>query len=135
LTLVLDANVMVGACVQVDGFAPFAGEELVGPPLLWSESLNALREGAFRGDMSQGLADAARRQLEEAPVRPRTPRGLRAEAWRIASEFGWAKTYDAEYLALASILGAPLITLDERLRRGAARLGFVMTPREWGRRR
>lgn len=27
------------------------------------------------------------------------------EAWRIAQQFGWAKTYDAEYLALAKILG------------------------------
>jgi hypothetical protein len=28
------------------------------------------------------------------------PKGLSDEAWRIADRLGWAKTYDAEYLAL-----------------------------------
>jgi hypothetical protein len=39
-------------------------------------------------------------------------------------DFGWAKTYDAEYVALAKL------TVDRRLRRGADRLGFVVTPAE-----
>jgi predicted nucleic acid-binding protein len=121
--------------MQVDGFEPFAGEELVGPPLLFSETLNAMRCGVYRGVTSAELADAARQRLDEAPVRPRSPRGLRSTAWRIAEEFGWAKTYDAEYLALASIMEVPLLTLDLRLRRGADRLGFVLTPDEWDRTR
>jgi hypothetical protein len=37
---------------------------------------------------------------------------------------------DAEYLALAHLLDCRLVTLDARLRRGAARLGFVVTPLE-----
>jgi predicted nucleic acid-binding protein len=48
----------------------------------------------------------------------------------VAEEFGWAKTYDAEYVALAKIEGCRLVTLDGRLRRGADRLGFVVTPAE-----
>jgi predicted nucleic acid-binding protein len=43
---------------------------------------------------------------------------------------GWAKTYDAEYVALARLLGCRLVTLDARLRRGADRLGFVVAPHE-----
>jgi predicted nucleic acid-binding protein len=43
---------------------------------------------------------------------------------------GWAKTYDAEYLALARLLGCRVVTLDLRLRRGADRLGLVVTPGE-----
>jgi predicted nucleic acid-binding protein len=43
---------------------------------------------------------------------------------------GWAKTYDAEYVALARLLGCRLVTLDARLRRGADRLGFVISPDE-----
>jgi len=52
------------------------------------------------------------------------------EAWRIADELGWAKTYDAEFVALAALLDCQLVTLDLRLRRGAAGLGFVVTPTE-----
>ncbi|MHB8691313.1 MAG: hypothetical protein ACYDHH_08705 [Solirubrobacteraceae bacterium] len=36
--------------------------------------------------------------------------------------------HDAEYLAIADLLGCRLVTLDIRLRRGADRLGFVITP-------
>jgi predicted nucleic acid-binding protein len=50
--------------------------------------------------------------------------------WRIADQLGHARTYDAEYVALAQILGCRLVTLDGRLRRGAERLGFVVTPAE-----
>lgn len=51
-------------------------------------------------------------------------------AWQIAEDFGWAKTYDAEYVALAKELDCRLVTFDGRLRRGANRLGFVVTPAE-----
>jgi predicted nucleic acid-binding protein len=50
------------------------------------------------------------------------------EVWRAADELGWART--AEYVALARLLGCPLVTLDARLRRGADRLGFVVAPHE-----
>jgi predicted nucleic acid-binding protein len=55
---------------------------------------------------------------------------LGATAWRIADDLGWARTSDAEYVALAQLLGCRLVTLDLRLRRGADRLGFVVTPAE-----
>lgn len=65
-----------------------------------------------------------------SPVEERHHDQLGDEAWRIAEEFGWAKTYDAEYVALALLLGCRLVTLDGRLRRGANRLGFVVSPGE-----
>jgi predicted nucleic acid-binding protein len=39
---------------------------------------------------------------------------------------GWGRTYDAEYVALAQILGCRVVTIDARLRRGAAQLGIVI---------
>ena len=51
-------------------------------------------------------------------------------AWRLSEELGWAKTYDAEYLALALHLDCRFVTLDGRLRRGAGRPGFVIEPGE-----
>jgi predicted nucleic acid-binding protein len=55
------------------------------------------------------------------------------EAWRVADELGWAKTYDAEYIALAQLLRCRLVTRDERLRRGTERLGMVVLMSELGR--
>lgn len=67
-------------------------------------------------------------RLGSAPIRLTDPRGLAREAWRVAEEFGWKKTYDAEYVALARLLDCRLLTLDGRLRRGTTRLGYVIAP-------
>ena len=52
------------------------------------------------------------------------------EAWRFADELGWGRTYDAEYVALAHILGCRLLAVDMRLWRETKRLGFVVIPEE-----
>jgi len=51
-------------------------------------------------------------------------------AWSLADEMGWAKTYDAEYVALARLLGCRLVTLDRKLRTATVRYGFVVSPSE-----
>ncbi|HVD86055.1 MAG TPA: type II toxin-antitoxin system VapC family toxin, partial [Solirubrobacterales bacterium] len=61
------------------------------------------------------------------PVQIIEPDALHEEAWNIADDLGWAKTYDAGYVALAKLSGCRLVTTDARLRRGADRLGFVVT--------
>jgi predicted nucleic acid-binding protein len=58
------------------------------------------------------------------------PPGLARTAWEVADEFGWAKTYDAHYVALARLRDCRLVTIDERLLRGIARLGIAVRPRE-----
>src|ERR1700733_25770 len=62
-------------------------------------------------------------------VRLRSARLIRA-AWRVADELGWAKTYDAQYVALARMLDCRLVSVDEHLLRGVARLGVAVRPRE-----
>ena len=58
----------------------------------------------------------------------RAPAALGRGAWLVADELGWAKTYDAEYIALARLLKTRLLTLDARLLRATERLGFVIGP-------
>jgi predicted nucleic acid-binding protein len=123
---VLDASVAVPACGSPEGFDLFGEEELVAPPLLWSESRSALHEAMWRREISKIQAERSLVALEKAPLRVRTHRALGRTAWELASDLGWAKTYDAEYVALAQLLGCRLVTLDRRLHRSADRLGFVL---------
>jgi predicted nucleic acid-binding protein len=128
--LVVDASVAFAACVIADGFDELGDERLAGPPLMWSEARSAIHELAWRGQISGEDAEVTWSRLERCPVKRREPKRLGQEAWRIADELGWAKTYDAEYLALARLLSCRVVTLDARLRRGADRLGLVVAPSE-----
>ncbi len=121
--LVLDASVAVPACRVADGFDRL-GVDLVVPPLLRSEARSVLHRAVWRGLLPREQGEAALDRLERAPLEVRNHPRLGLEAWRIADALGWAKTYDAEYLALAVLLRCPLATLDGRLVRAAGRRGI-----------
>ena len=126
--VVVDAAVVVTACLAESGFEPLAKEQLVAPHLMWSEVSSVLHELKWRKEISSSLAAIAMKRLAAADVSARHPKGLTAEAWRLADRFGWAKTYDAEYLALARLLRCRLLTTDAKLKRAAANLLNVIGP-------
>lgn len=130
MKLVLDASVVVAASATPVGLARFRGIELVAPPLLWVEVVSALHAAMWRGELRRDQAEPMLQRALAAPIERVEPESLPSTAWSVADEFGWAKTYDANYVALAQILGCRLVTLDARLRRGTARLGFVVGPTE-----
>lgn len=128
--LVVDASAALDACTHDQGFHAFGDHRLVAPPLLWSEVSSALHEALWRQAVTRELAEKAVQQLSSGVVARRSPAVLGNIAWAIADELGVAKTYDAEYLALARILRCQVVTTDARLRRGAQRLGLVVGPTE-----
>ena len=128
--LVIGTSTAVNLCLSPDGFDALSGEDLLAPPLILSESLSVLHEMRGRDEIPDDMAALGLARYREMPVRIKQSADLSAEAWRIADEFGWAKTYDAEYVALAKLNKCRLVTVDGRLRRGADRLGFVITPAE-----
>jgi predicted nucleic acid-binding protein len=126
--LVLDASAAFAIGVSVTGFDILADEELVAPALLWSEVASALREGVFRGGLHEDLALLALERLAAARIEVHGPGTLQLQAWAIARQLGWAKTYDAEYVALARQKVCLLLTVDRKLQRGAGHLVQIIGP-------
>jgi predicted nucleic acid-binding protein len=127
--LVLDASIVVELSLDRIGTGAtdaLGQEKLLAPPLLWSEVPSALHELAFREEISRTLADRALKRFlaGDIHVDERRPEGLTMAAWQLADELGWAKTYDAEYVALTKILGCRLVTLDMRLNRSVYASGL-----------
>lgn len=99
------------------------------PTLFWSELLSALHAATWRGVVPVQAAAKIRERAAATPfVRFHDDTLLHQRAWEIADLLGWATTYDAEYVALAQILGLPLLTVDGRLRRGVEHLVRVLGP-------
>lgn len=128
--LVLDTSVAEEIAAAPARRALLSDTDLVAPPLLWSEARSNLHERVYRRELDRELALAMLGELESGWVRPRTHPRLTEEAWRVADELGWIKTYDAEFVALARLLDCRLVTSDGRLRRGAERVVTVVSPGE-----
>ena len=87
-----------------------------------------LHELKWRKEISSQLASVGLERLATAEVSARRPKGLTDEAWRIADQLGWAKTYDAEYLALARLMRCRLLTTDAKLKTAGSRAVEVIGP-------
>jgi len=126
--LVVDAAVVITACLSEVGLKALGREELVAPHLMWSEASSVLHELRWRREISGDLATIALDRLTTADVSPRRPKDLIEEAWRVADRLGWAKTYDAEYLALARLMRCRLLTTDAKLKAAGSGIVNVIGP-------
>jgi len=128
--LVLDASAAVDATLASDGFRMYSEHTLHAPDLLWWEVNSVIREHVWRGDVPAAAAEEAMQRLHAQQIHQLLPTAdlLRA-ATSAAERLGWAKVYDAVYLAVAlAIPGSRLVTRDARLQRGALRLVEIIAP-------
>jgi predicted nucleic acid-binding protein len=128
--IVVDASFTIEASLAGAALDRLRGREAVAPALMWSEAASVLHEMQWRRTISPELASAAFARVRSAPIKSRRPARLLPVAWEIAGDLGWAKTYDAEYVALAKLLGCALLTVDARLARAAKGLVEILGPME-----
>ena len=149
--LVVDTGVVLAACLSRAGFRPLDTYRLHSLDLMWWEAESILHECVWRlslgwanpqwpdltiADFQQGFtslkeAVASRPKPGAGPVVDSVPftSRLADDAWLVAERCGFAKVYDAAYVALARMLGCPLATLDARLIRSpAGRLATIRGP-------
>lgn len=126
----IDASAVVAALASENGFSRLDDYELVAPQLMWSEAMSSLHQMVWRDAIPRDDGEIMLERLLKAPVARSNPKELIKRSWALAGEFGWARTYDAEYVALAQLLKCKALTIDLRLQRGAARTGVVVTPGE-----
>jgi predicted nucleic acid-binding protein len=133
MRVVVDASVLIEIALAGGQLGPLTGHDLVAPPLALSEVTSTISEMAWRGELPRDRVPAALAHLRATPLTITRPGDLSERAWNVASSLGWAKTYDAEYVALAQLLDVPLLTVDGRLARGVERLIAVVAPADLGR--
>lgn len=127
--LVVDASVTLAAVAAgPQAFADLRDPDLVAPPLMWSEARSVLHELARRGELGAADARRLRRALDRAPIAEQGHPRLGDEAWDVADRIRSTRTYAAEYVALARLLGCPLVTLDAEFARRVRRLCAVRAP-------
>ncbi len=90
-------------------------DEVVGPPLLYVETLSVIRRLASRGILSEEEATGLVAEFLDLNIPTPTPPGLYLRAYEMAARYGLSRVYDACYLALAELLSCNLLTLDQRL--------------------
>ena len=130
MTFVVDASVVVHAALTRTWTPPLAASRLIAPTLLWSEVAAAIRQLEFRSEITAEDGAAALDWLAGRSLESHPSSDLIGEARLLARSLGWAKTYDAEYIALARRRGCAFVTADARLRASAATLIPVLGPTE-----
>ena len=88
------------------------GAELLAPALVCSEVANIIRRHELAGQISADQAALAHADFLDLAIQEWPHELLAARAWELRANL---TIYDAGYVALAELTGAPLVTLDRRL--------------------
>jgi predicted nucleic acid-binding protein len=89
-----------------------AESDLAAPSLVEFESVNIIRRHELAGIISTDQAAQAHADLLDLAIESWPYELLAARAWELRHNLSG---YDASYVALAELIGAMLVTLDERI--------------------
>lgn len=97
--------------------------DIITAPLFYAEVTSVLRQQAHRGRITD---QEARDRLEDVIAWGVVPLEedaafLQRLAYDLAARFGQPRAYDSQYLAVASVAGCELWTLDKRLYNAVSR--------------
>jgi predicted nucleic acid-binding protein len=131
VTLVVDASLVVVALAGAGASAEWAESMLLAGPIcaphvMPAEVADTLRRGVRAGRLSVDAASLAYADLLDMRVElyPFAPFAVRV--WELRDNVG---SYDAWYVALAELLGAPVATLDLSLAKAVGpRCRFELPP-------
>ena len=131
MTFVVDASVVVAALIDTGPVGAWAegllsAGHLAAPHLMPAEVANVLRRAALGGDVATVAASLAHEDLTSLRVELFPYAACAERTWQLREN---VNVYDACYVAVAELLGAPLATLDARLSRAAGpRCAFLLPP-------
>jgi predicted nucleic acid-binding protein len=91
------------------------GHHMLAPALLRSQLLSLLYQAVRRGEMTKQDAERRLFYVRGMRIRLLEDHALQVVAWKVAGQFGWPDTFDAEYVALTQLQADALITLDRQL--------------------
>lgn len=117
---VVDAGAVLHLADQ--GVNVSSRHRLLAPTLLRSQTLSALHQAVYEGKLPADVARDRLAHMGRMPIRLLGDAVLRRRAWEIATELGWATTYDAEYIALTQLQADAFITMDAKLARVVKKL-------------
>ena len=122
---VIDARTLLHLVTENVGIS--STHQLVAPNLIRSQALSLLLAAVREGEITEEVALRRHERLTEIKIRLLGDRVSRRTAWKIAREYGWQTTFDAEYLAVCQLQADALITIDEALAAKAAHIVPVAT--------
>lgn len=98
------------------------GEGLHAPHLIDVEAVNALRRMVRAGRLTVDRASSVLGAIAVADITRYSHEPLRRRMWELRDNVA---AYDAAYVALAEMLGAPLVTTDGRLARSSGHQAVI----------
>lgn len=103
-----------------EGVVVSGEHQLVAPNLLRSQALSLIYRSVRRGETSASDARLELDGITTMRIRLLGDRVSRATAWKLASQFDWDDTANAEYVAVAQLQADALVTGNAELARAIA---------------